>query len=246
MTLMKDLWAFLKSDAGRVTLAIGAIVISATIAITLFILNRRRKALTYKFASMTRVLTLKEEIAGRVRILFDDQPVNDVGLVKVIVGNSGTEPIRAADFIRPISFAVANEARIIDADVIKKEPDELEIIIQKEDQKVTITPTLFNSGDTVTFKLLIANFDGSLTPGARVEGTTFKLRRHLGGRWINTAGVGLGIVAGFAVNILTDRFLVTRSIVFGIATVTLLLILLLFSMLLRKWSRSDEFQNDYK
>jgi hypothetical protein len=42
---MDKLWDFLKSDSGRPTLAIAAIIISATIAITLFILNRKRKSL---------------------------------------------------------------------------------------------------------------------------------------------------------------------------------------------------------
>jgi len=35
----------------------------------------------YEFLSMTRLLTVNEEMIGRVRILVDDVQVQDVGLV---------------------------------------------------------------------------------------------------------------------------------------------------------------------
>lgn len=177
--IMENLWNFLKGDSGRPVLTIATIVISVAVAITLFLLNRKRKSLIYEILSMTRLLSVREEMANRVRVLVDDVPVRDVGLVQIKITNSGTELIRASDFVRPISFVVENGVRIIEAEVSDKRPGTIDAEIQKEDQRVTLLPTLFNSKDSLVLKLLIANFDGVISADARIEGVELKPRPNL-------------------------------------------------------------------
>jgi hypothetical protein len=193
---MDQFWIFLKSDGGRVTLAVIAILVPVVVATTLYFKNRRRKQLVYEILSKTRVLTVKEEISGRIRIFLDEEQVQDVGLVHIRITNVGTEPIRTSEFVRPISFSVPEGARIINADIVKKEPEALDATIQKEDTKATLVPALLNGGDTFTFKLLIANFDGKIVPDARIEGA--ELERRESRRKINLGQVLYQTLAAFA------------------------------------------------
>jgi hypothetical protein len=88
---MQSIWTFLTGNDGRTVITLAAIVISATIAIVIFRLNRKRKALTYEFLSMTRLVSVKEEMAGRIQVLVDRVAVQDVGLVQIRISNTGTE-----------------------------------------------------------------------------------------------------------------------------------------------------------
>jgi hypothetical protein len=175
---MNDWWFFLKSDAGKVSLTIFGFVLTASLGTTFFLLNRKRKALTYEILSMTRVLTMKEEVAGRIKILFDETPVSDVGIVRIRLTNTGTEAIRESEFVRPISFSVSKDAYIIEADITHKAPNAFDVGIRSDKRCLTIEPALMNAKDSVSIKLMIANFDGKIRPDARIEGTNLKPRRR--------------------------------------------------------------------
>jgi hypothetical protein len=76
---MDSLVVALRDPMARTILAVVAICVTMAV----FIVGQwwwRRKALTYT-VSITPLLTVTEEIAGRVQILFDGQPAKDVRLV---------------------------------------------------------------------------------------------------------------------------------------------------------------------
>lgn len=176
---MLPIWDFLTRNDARNAIAIAAILISATVAIGLYRLSRRRKSIVYEFLSMTRLLSMQEEIAGRVRILVDGVDVQDVGLVQIRIVNTGTDPIRAADYVRPISFSVDDGVRIVEAEIADKKPESIDATIAKEDQRATLIPTLINSKESLVIKLLIANFNGNIKTDARIEGVELKPKPSL-------------------------------------------------------------------
>jgi hypothetical protein len=182
---MTSFWDFMTGNSGRTVLALAAIVISATIAITIFILNRKKKSLSYEFISMTRVVSVKEDMAARIQVLVDGAPVQDVGVVQVRIANTGTEPIRAADYVRAISFSVGGQARIIEATVSEIEPANIDAAIVKEEQRVVLQPTLLNSKDSLVLKLLVANFDGHVAVDSRIEGVELRPSPRLAdSKWV--------------------------------------------------------------
>jgi hypothetical protein len=238
---MNDLWVFLKSDGGRVTLAILAIVVSAAIAITLYLLNRKRKSLVYEALSMTRILTVREKLAGRIRILFDDKEVQDVGLLKVRFTNAGTEPVDASDFIRPISFSISEGARFIEASVVVTTPEGLDASLDAAENKVSVIPTLWNSQDSITLKCLIANFDGRVSFDGRIRGANLEPRRHLGGLWralLETAFVFLlgGILTFARLRLSSEWLIAFLFILVGVAG----------GLIGSRVFKHESFPNDYK
>ncbi len=214
---MDDLWNFLKSDAGRSSIALCAILVSASVAITIFLLNRKRKALIYEILSMTRVLTIKEELSGRVKILFDGETVEDVGLVRIRVMNSGTEPIRASDFVKPVSFSVNEGARIIDAEVTSKRPQGMEASLSWANNGMMISPMLMNSKDELTLKLLVANFNGKIIQDARIEGTELK-QQKTAKFWpalVNGGSLFIGVLLGVFGKRISGQPQMLHSLVFA-------------------------------
>ncbi|MGA8086968.1 MAG: hypothetical protein WCA10_06655 [Terracidiphilus sp.] len=176
---MRDaIWNFLTNSDGRNALTLAVLIISTVVAVTTFRLNRKRKSIVYEFLSMTRLVSLKDEQSGRMRLLVDDIPVREVGLVQIRIVNVGTESIKATDFVRPISFSVTDAARIVEATVSEKNPPSIDAEISKDDHRAILTPTLINAKDSIVLKLLIADFDGAIKSDARIEGTELVPRRY--------------------------------------------------------------------
>jgi hypothetical protein len=238
---MNGFWGFLTSDAGRVTLSILAIVASATIAITLFVLNRKIKRLSYQIISRTRLLSVSQEMAGYVRVLVGDQQVRDVGLVRLKIINTGTEPIKSSDFDRPVSFGVNEDASIILAEIVETKPAGLEPKLGQDLTKITLKPMLLNVRDSVTLKLLVADFDGTIVADARVEGAVFQpyavppLRRLAG---LGAAvGTGVAVLAvGEFVPLLGSALVAAAASLFGAKLGTLK----------NYWEAEETAPNDYE
>ena len=196
---MHAFWEFLTGNGGRTVLALAAIVISATIAITIFRLNRKRKSIVYDFLSMTRVVSVQEEMAGRVQVLVDHVPVQDVGIVQIRLTNTGTEPIKASEFVRPITFTVNAPSRIIEASISEKEPASIDAELATDDLRLTLRPTLLNSKDSVVLKLLVSDFDGRISVDSRIEGTELKQQARLAdSKWMPVLLTALKIASSSA------------------------------------------------
>lgn len=197
---MDDLWNFLVKNDARNAITIAAIVISAAVAITLFRLGRKRRSLVYEFLSMNRLVSLRDQGSGRIRVLVDETPVLDVGLVQIRILNSGTDPIPTADFFRPVSFSISETARIVEGSVSEENPSNIGAQLEVTEHRVTLVPTLMNGGDSLVVKLLIADFDGIISADARIQGTELRPRGYLNGYLRNSRWAA---VLQFAVEMLS-------------------------------------------
>jgi hypothetical protein len=162
--LLRDpMWQFI-----GVVLALAAICVS----VVLYLLQRRRKALVYEFLSRTPLLSMKEEVEGKLQILFDGEPVSDVHLVVVKIVNSGNVPITAHDYERPLALSVGAKAKILTAEVSETVPESLQALatIGPDRTDVVLTPVLLNGGDSATIKMLVSQFSGGIRVDGRIVG----------------------------------------------------------------------------
>jgi hypothetical protein len=141
---METFASLLRDPMARTILAVVAICVT----VSLFLLGQRlrRKALTYTIVE-TRVLSVHEEVKGRVQILFDGTPAKDVCLFIITINNSGSEPIRAEDFERPLGFQWEGPAQILTADLVSARPPSLRPVIKTGVSEITLEPLLLNGGD---------------------------------------------------------------------------------------------------
>jgi len=158
-----------------------ATTVGVTVTITLWMLNLRRKELSFEILSDTPLITLKEEVKDKVEISFHGQPVHDVHLVQVRITNSGNVPIRSADYEGRLSIAVPEGSRILMAEVVETHPQQLEkrvrseanggsLIEETEDNAVVIRPILMNNRDWLTVKMLVTNPAGKINVSGHIEG----------------------------------------------------------------------------
>lgn len=153
----------------------------------------RRKALTYS-ASVTRLLSVHESVRSRVQILLDGTTAaEDVSLVVVTLRNSGHEPIKTADFERPLRIDCGERAEILTLELVETRPPDLkpELKLEGADSSgtagswsfplwsggaagaaahtVVVTPLLLNKGDSLKLKALV-NRMGAITVNGRIAG----------------------------------------------------------------------------
>jgi len=159
--LRDPIWQFIGA-----LLAFSAIVIS----ILLYWMQRRRKVLSYEIVSRTPLLSVEEEVKGKLQILFDGSPVQDVHLVIIKVMNSGNMPIVSADYERQVRIAFGENTRILTAEVSETSPDNLEASVSLESKAVVLAPILLNSGDSITVKMLVSQFDREISVDGRIVG----------------------------------------------------------------------------
>jgi hypothetical protein len=185
--LRDPIWQFIGAILGLVAIIISIIV---------FYMQRRKKSLAYEIIANTSLLTLNDEIKGKVQILFEGSVVQNVYLILLHILNDGNTAIVSSDYEFPLTFEFGETSQILSAEVVKTSPNKLEPQFTLRKNSVEFTPLLLNSGDSIVFKLLLAQYEGELSVRARIMGvaevkqvsiSVDRLRRN--GGWSLLAGI---------------------------------------------------------
>ena len=82
------------------------------------------------------------------------------------------ENCQLTDFVRPIIFMFSSGIEVLNAEVLKTEPDNLgaKLEIRKDSNSIGIElqPLLMNSGDSIDISTVVASFDENLTVDGRI------------------------------------------------------------------------------
>lgn len=135
-------------------------------------LSRQRKALSFETLSLTPLVTIHDDVDGRVQVMLDGEPVQDVQLALIKIINSGNVPIEASDYEHPVTFIVNEGAQILSVGMTEAFPKTIKTSINHNETSVIIAPLLLNGGDFIKFKILAANFNGKISADARIKGVT--------------------------------------------------------------------------
>ena len=113
---------------------------------------------------------MAEQIKGDVRILYKGNSVENIHLLILRLANTGNRPIVANDFVRPVTFDLGQNTRILTAEISERTPTNLETAITVDGSKLVLTPALFNQRDSVTVKALASQFGENIAVDARIVG----------------------------------------------------------------------------
>jgi len=153
-------------------------ILAVLVAIGIFWAQRKTKKLSYEITSNTQLLGVKDEIQGKVQVLYEGKEVKNVHLLTLKFTNSGNQSISSGDFERPISIEVNSEAKILTHEIIDEDPDNLGADIKLEKNIMTVSPVLLNEKDTFSIKALISDLEGKPKIDGRINGvksiTSFK------------------------------------------------------------------------
>jgi hypothetical protein len=166
--LRDPIWQFV---GALVTCTCGAITI--LLPILLFILQRRKKSISYEILADTALIAVGDEIIrGKLRILFEEKPVQKVSLVLFRISNAGNLPIVPSDFEKPLSFHFGKESRILSTEVTAVKPKALKPQLRVQQSQIVIEPLLLNGGDSITIKAIVDQHTGWLDADARITGVS--------------------------------------------------------------------------
>jgi hypothetical protein len=191
--LRDPIWQFIGAALGFIAIVISVII---------FFMQRRKKSLVYEIATNTSLLTLTDEIRGKVQILFEGLPVQNVHLVILHILNDGNIAITSSDYEVPLTFQFGEKTQILSAEIIRTTPDTLKPEFSLMKNSIEFHPTLLNSGDTILFKVLLAHYEGNVTVNARIMGVAEVKQVSISVDRLNkisALGFLLGIVLFFSV-----------------------------------------------
>jgi len=154
-------------------------VVSILLAIFLYLRSRQRKSLSYEVLSQYPLISVNDEIKGRLKILLDDISVKDVHLLIIKLINNGNVAITASDYERPLNLNFAGDAVIISADVVESNPKNLTPTITKSNKNVTLNPILINPNEFFTLKILVTGYNSSFSVDDRIAGVHVRPIRQL-------------------------------------------------------------------
>ena len=149
-----------------VLLAVVAIIVSVII----FFLQKSKKLLTYEILSETSLLSVAKEVEDKIQILFEGNAVKGVHLILLQISNVGNTPILPIDFLKDLTISFDGSAKVLSAEIVEKNPQSIDVNLTINHTQLIISPSLWNSGDTITVKSLVSEFNENIQVSGRIVG----------------------------------------------------------------------------
>ncbi len=159
-----------------------ATAIGIMVSIVLWILNQRRKQLSYRILWQGLLAQATPDVAARLSSRFDGNPSSDVGLVVVEVVNSGHLPIGPSDFQSRLVISAGPGAKVLFTHVSSTTPGDLDDRCRTVDgekkslvegfsgHEVVLAPILLNQGDSITVQIIAENLRGGVKVIGHING----------------------------------------------------------------------------
>lgn len=151
-------------------LTVTGIVVTIIVALVIYFLQKKEKKIGYRVLSKTTLLSVEEEITKDVEILYKGDPVKQVKLIVIKLACLGKVPIEDDDYYTPISINFGKESQILSAEILEKKPEDIDISILIEDNKVVFQEGLLNQDDTLIIKVLVSKHEEEIKVEARISG----------------------------------------------------------------------------
>ena len=132
--------------------------------------QRKKKKLSYEILSSTQLLSIEEEIKGKVKVLYEGYDVKNVYLLSFKFINNGNQPISSDDFEKPLNILLNKKATILTVEIIREEPSNLGLNFDVNNNNISFDPLLLNVRDSFSIKSLVSDFEGPPVIEGRIKG----------------------------------------------------------------------------
>jgi len=139
------------------------------IAVTLF--QFRKKKLGYLVQFSESIFNDEDlDIAKELSISYKNNPVESLRVVSIKLKNYGFLPIKKDDFQEAIQIQLQGNLKILYYEVKSIVPKNLKIVCVQDLKSIFIEPTLLNSKDTFSVKIVYDGEDAQIEPACRIVG----------------------------------------------------------------------------
>jgi len=144
-------------------------ILGVFVTVIIFYLQKNRKRLAYQVLTDTPLLSVGDEIKGRVKITYDNKDIQNVHLVVIKIENVGNVDIAASDFARPMAITFPN-SEVLSTEVSETFPKTLNPILNFGRSGVSIEPVLLNKKDFLTIKFVFSHYENKIDVNAHILG----------------------------------------------------------------------------
>jgi hypothetical protein len=88
----------------HISVVLFGILLSSVISVTIYHKQQSRKGITYRVTSDTPLLSLREEVKGKIKVLVGTNSVSNARLIMLKIWNSGNAPILPRGNIKVIVY----------------------------------------------------------------------------------------------------------------------------------------------
>jgi hypothetical protein len=169
---MKALGEYFSKHSNIINIIIGIISILIGFANAVPLYMKPTKELKITVAPPVSLVNLGPEVTQDIQVLYQGKPVNKVFLLKILIQNTGDQPIAKADYDRPLLFNVSSKAELVEATVISSNPPYVGMTISKISEQqalVSTTPLYPNESISARF-ILTGESKEALSCEARILG----------------------------------------------------------------------------
>jgi hypothetical protein len=161
------------SDPAWIGIIVGVlgIVVGSVIAIVVYLLQRRRKELSYQH-TITPMLPQQRQALEE----FLNMKLPDTYEVVLKLVNSGNLSIKSKDFVSPVTVVFDKPTQVWGSGITETEPasaqstTKLTTVTSSRATEATLKLLLLNPGDSVTMKFMVDHFDRRVTVDGRIVG----------------------------------------------------------------------------
>jgi len=143
-----------------VIITVFAAILGAFVSYVIYLRQRTIKEISYQVISDTPIISIGDELKGRMALLVDGREVKEAWLLVVKIWNSGNVPIKRNDLDVPITLNVEGRT-VIDAEIQETQPNDLispeyfHSFLIVEPFAIKLGSVLLNPKDSVSLKVLL-------------------------------------------------------------------------------------------
>jgi hypothetical protein len=133
-------------------------VLGIVVPVAIYLSSLPDKALTYQVISETALIGSLDSLED-IEIKISGEIVTNAAIHLLKIRNSGSEPIKPADFEKPIFIKYAEETKILRTKIKNKTPENISVIKEIEENLVLLQPFLMNPDDEFIVEVLSTSQD---------------------------------------------------------------------------------------
>jgi len=168
-----------------------AVVVAIIVPAYFYWVQRNDKTLSYGIISQGPVVSVKDDLNGRLKILLDGKPIGSVNLIVLRLENTGNVAIRKSDYDKPISISFGPGSQVLGGEIIASRPLNLGETLKVSPRGIALDPVLLNKGDGFVIKALVNSqapsvaLDGRIADVAEIRKVDVAAPQQGHGSWVD-------------------------------------------------------------
>jgi hypothetical protein len=154
------------------TYIVGIMTIAISIWVSIYIFIKQKKSKKLGFITMLNynMFNIKEIVKEKISITYAGEKAEYLRLIILKIVNNGDLPIIKTDFENEIQIIFNKNSKLIDAEIIQKSPENIDLNFKIKSDKILIEPCLINPKDFFIIRAILNSAEDNFFVNSRIAG----------------------------------------------------------------------------